>query len=145
VNVRATAAGLALAALGLGAAEAPPPVLEIHNDLGKPVDELYIQPAGDGHWVNRLAPRVPLQPGHWAEAALDPARGCIYTIEARFNDGEMRQASGLNLCGDRDAFRLSHTREMAGFPGHGPVTGPPGDPARGLPLCPGDVRCRKKP
>jgi len=130
---------LALPPFGAAAGETPPAVLEIHNDLGEPVQELYVLPAGSGAWTNRLESGAPLPAGMWAELALDPAKGCLYDIGAATASSE-RRAYRVDLCGS-DGLYLSATRRVNGFTYGGPAFAPPG---RGLPFCPGDPRCKRK-
>lgn len=128
----------ALAATGLAAEGAPPAVLEIHNDTGVGLDEVVVAPAGRGPRTNRLEAR--LEPDQWIELALDPAHGCRYDVTLRTADGEDRAALGVDICAD-GRIDLSITRRRMGFPDGGPVFAAPG---RGLPICPGDPRCKKK-
>ena len=152
MSARGASRWLALAALGLIAADAPPPVLEIHNDTLQPVFELYVEPSGDADaaWDDRLEGGLPISPEHWVELPLDPAKGCRYDIEVRTANRGGRRALDVDVC-KTGRFDVSQGRVLAGSPPNPggpapppPVVGPPGPLDRGLPICPGDVRCRRK-
>lgn len=161
-------AGALLAATPVAALE-PPQTFEIVNDTGQTAERLYLQSPGAGDWQEDLLGENVLPAGSWAEAPLDPAHGCHYDLKVVLADGAMVTAYDFDVC-VQPRFKMSGgqlTRPRAGNtapsePGMAPggyaiqaTTDETGEPApsmevgaapigRGLPVCPGDPRCKKK-
>lgn len=149
----ALAAPAAPAAPPAAAAQGQPPeTFEILNDTGDAIEELYFDPA-DRVGDNWLAAGQVLPPGGWIELPLGPGDGCRYQLEVRSTRGLARRAGPVDVCTDA-AFALKGARILAGAsapsaggdgaptPAPPPIAAPSLD--RGLPICPGDPRCRRK-
>lgn len=130
-----------LASLGLGG----PPVFEIVNDTDQAVQRLYFHPAdARGAGEDVLGDAV-LPPGRWTEAPVDRARGCRYALTAELSGGATVRGRGIDVCATR-AWRLTQGergRRVGGARPSGDVMS--AQPmSRGLPVCPGDPRCKRK-
>lgn len=143
--------------------ERPARLFEIHNDTAHTVRWLSFRPVTDPGPDEDLLVDAELPPQRWVEAPLKADGGCLYQLRARLPAGRSVRAVDINVCTTR-RFKLSDgemQRPRVGGPA--PAAAPPGasvEPAgpppapdysagpvplsRGLPICPGDPRCKKR-
>lgn len=141
------AAAVLMAGCASLAALAGPRVFEILNDTDKTAERLYFHASGAGGGQEDLLGQSVLRPGRWTEAPLTRAQGCRYDLRAVMADGATIRARNIDVCATR-GFRLSQgerERPRVGGARGGVVVGA-GEPpmSRGLPICPGDPRCKRK-
>lgn len=135
-----------LAGLGLGIGG--PAVFEILNDTQVRVERLYLRSPGDSSWRDDLLGQSYLPAGGWTEAPVDRAGGCARELRAVMSDGATYLARGIDVC-KTSQFRLSQgerERPRVGGARTGAVVvgAAPQPMSRGLPICPGDPRCKRK-
>jgi hypothetical protein len=167
------AGGLLAAAFAPAAGAGPPERFEILNDTRQPVEGLYFQSPAEGDWQEDLLGDEILPAGGWTEAPLNPAHGCRYDLRAVLADGAMVVAYNVDVClkprfklskghltrqrtGNRAAdpepgmapggYAIQATADETGEPSPSMEAGGAAPPpiSRGLPICPGDPRCKRK-
>ena len=137
-------AALAAAAVaGAAVARAEPSVTEVEliNDSKFTVTSFQSRPAGGGEWTSNRLDR-PLQPGERRTVqAPHGSRPCLVDLAINTDVRNfVRFRYAVNICDERE-YRLGRDFDPMDAPGMGR-----GDPGieRGVPLCPGDPRCRGK-
>jgi len=120
----AAAVVLAISGLALaqGAGDGRGRKLKIRNPTGDAIVTVYVVPAGVHAMAADALDGKGVKPGRSATVDLSGGSGCLYDITAIGASGEAYQIEGYDVCAAGE-FRI-------------------GD--RGVPICPGDPRCRRK-
>lgn len=124
--MRALLGGLLLAGLLAGAALAQDADrrVQVVNDSGATLTRLYVSNPDRAAWEEDILGQNVLTSGQSVTINADDGSGaCVFDVKAIFDDGTEVIQSGVNICAIT-AFSLGGER--------------------GVPMCPGDARCRKK-
>jgi len=146
--------------------------LLVMNDGIRPVTSVRLRPAGgveDSAWTGDLLEGEPIPVGEGRRIDLTRlGQGCEVEIEVRVEGRADAVAGQQQVCADprfwmgfalgldepgMGAIKPGQYAVVVGddepaaeapMPAPAPAAGPPPDLNRGLPVCPGDPRCRKK-
>src|SRR5262245_1097623 len=108
MNTRTLAAALAGATLfGLTAQAAPKPkanpavsvIVTVINSRKADLVQLEAAVSGSADWKKLVGP---VKSGKQASAKLPQARDCRFDLRGTFDDGESMDASGINVCADKE-------------------------------------------
>lgn len=94
----------ALPSLGAWADGVPAAVereVVVHDATARPLNELYVSPAGDDAWGDdRLGDRQ-VAPGEYARIRLGRTRDCLFDLLAVYDDASREERRGIDLCRSR--------------------------------------------
>ncbi len=137
-------AGSATAAAPV-APPAPPPDQArpylVRNDGPTAVLELRLRLDPGGAWSEELLDGASIEAGQDLSLPLTTASPCVFGLQLKIAGRAELVEREVDACRNPQ-FRIS---SALGLPGPGRTGGPAPALDRGVPICPGDVRCKKKP
>jgi hypothetical protein len=164
---------LALLAPAAAAATAEPRVLSIDNTTAQAADAIYLSSVAGAEDRGDLLEDQVLPPGRYAQIELE-AGACVYDLDVEFVDNAELRLRNYDACahpvvdlaaemsrqrprpaaprgrpprrasGTVSSYAMEVTADEAGEAGEVQAMDAPAPISRGIPICPGDVRCRKK-